>query len=465
MRRVYLSFLGLGQYDEKRKKSVYRETVYELDGERSEPTRFVQVAEQMLLGWNRFDVLYIAATPASKETHFSDLCRELDPCRGDVELIVLDEDMSNAGQWRWFEQIFSVVQDDDELCIDLTHGYRSIPVVFSAAINFLQKTKQIRLVHVFYGAYEKDRKLVPLVDMRPFFDINIWADAMTRLTDDADARGLGEAAGQTHRSQFPELNDPTFIEACTRTTERIRNVDVNHIGKDAQDLLQRVESMKGACSPGAALLLEKVKNKYHPLARQDTGQYSGDYFDNQFEVAKLLLNHGLYMQGFTAMREFLVSVADMFVRQRLDDLFSGEWADLPGKKKKKYRKESRIRFAERFPAMLTIPEDKWDFHTDRDPQGQRFRTLMEPVYRDRKYQRLLAAMKEMFATLTLYRNGFDHAWTKEAKGMRDDIPEQADRLLRQLQQVNRETQRFTDGRPRPPADQPAEPSNLLGKKE
>ncbi len=416
MRRVYLSFLGLGQYEE---------TVYELSAKRSDPTRFVQVAEQMLLGWDRFDILYIVATRASKERHYDALSRELEPCRGEVHLIELDEDMSNAGQWQWFERIFSVVRDEDELCIDLTHGYRSIPVVFSAAINFLQKTKQIRLAHVFYGAFEQDRQLAPLVDMRSFFDINTWADAVTRLTRDADARGLAEAAESTNRHQFAELSDRDFADACTQVTRRIINVDVNNVADDISRLMTCIEQLDSASSPAAKILLEMVANKFSlpgaaNVTNPDRTGYTLGYYKFQLNLAGLLLEHGLLMQAFTVMREWLSSLVMLHFEQE---------ESLNAKKRRK-----RVdHYGGVFFRMLQNVEESWNFKGSEE-QRQR----VEPLYRRLKeagvIEPLISTDPLLASELSSYRNGFDHAWLGKA-GMKDDLEEKGRYFHETLQEV------------------------------
>ncbi len=417
MRKVYMSFLGTGEY---------KKTIYELNGKRSKTTRFVQVAEQMLLGWERFDILYIVATSASKEKYFDALCQELQRCRGEIQVIELNEDMSNAGQWQWFEQIFAVVRDGDELCVDLTHGYRSIPVIFSAAINFLQKTKQVRLAHLFYGAFEKDRQLAPLVDMRSFFDINIWADAVTRLTRDADAHGLAEAAASTNRHQFAELSDKEFAYAGTQVTKRIINVDVNNVADDISRLMACIEQLDSTSSPVTSMLLEMVREKFSFLGKMDISNpdrtgYSLKYYEFQLDLAGLLLEHGLLMQAFTVMREWLSSLVMLYFEQQ-------------GSMKAKKRRTRIIRYGATFFNMLQYAENKWDFKGEEEEKRQR----VEPFYRELKMDGILEPLVStnplLAEELSSYRNGFDHAWLGKA-GMKDDIKEKGQYFHEKLREV------------------------------
>lgn len=430
MRKVYMSFLGTGEY---------KKTIYSFNGELAKETQFVQVAEFELLGNSRPDVAYILVTDESQKKNFFALQEELQEFNIFPEPIILAEDMSSQGQWTWLEQILQLVREGDRLTLDLTHGYRSLPIIFSTALNFLQKTQQLVIEHVFYGAYEMNREQPPIIDMKKFYDINIWADAVTRLTLDADAGGIAAASSQTNRYQFPELVADDFVKSCNSVTSRIKSVDVNNVAEEVTKLLKQIDKLRSDCSPGARILLDMVYDKFIPLipsihGNKDNNRYENEFFRTQIELVRLLIDHKLFMQAFTVIREFLVSIADMFAVQRLRILFDDEWKGKKNRSIKKYKKDSRIRFAEPFPAMLTIPEKKWDFHSNWDKGGEKFLKVMEPVYRDNHKQVLLQQMKDLFEGVKEYRNGFDHGWMNSA-GMKHDLEEKGRYFLKKLEDI------------------------------
>lgn len=206
MNRVFLSFLGLGTFKKEKGKYEYDPAVYKLNGWKSKETEFVQVAEIEILGAEKFDKVIIVATQKSSNSHFDKLKSQLEN-RGvtNILLIIIGEDMSSEGQWDWLEQILNIIEPGDQLTVDLTHGFRSIPIIFSAAINFLQKAKNVTLESVYYGAFDKARELgyAPIVDMKDFYIINEWADAVSRLVEDADVRKMAEVA-ERHSDFRPE---------------------------------------------------------------------------------------------------------------------------------------------------------------------------------------------------------------------------------------------------------------------
>lgn len=426
MRKVYMSFLGTGEYSE---------TEYEYQGKIAGKTKFVQTAEFELLGKHRPETAFILVTASSKEKHFTVLKDELERFGVSPKAVEVTEDMSPEGQWSWLETILELVGEGDRLTIDFTHGYRSLPIIFSTAIHFLQKTRGVVLEHVFYGAFEQNRFSPPIVDMRRFYDINIWTDAVTRLTEDADAAGIAAASATTNR-QFAELENDTFANACTDVTRRIKNVDINNVADSAHKLLQELAKMKENSSPGTGMLLDLVQKKFAPLATPCTSNpdrtgYDLAYFQVQLQLARLLLDHGLFMQAFTVMREWLSSLVMLYFESR-------------EKMNAKKRRRRSKHYGGIFFNMLQYQEKDWKFD---GKEKERDRII--PFYNELKEQgaldELIGGNKTVAEKLSKYRNGFDHAWLGKA-GMENDFEQQGreifDKLVRclkkmqQLQQDN-----------------------------
>lgn len=421
MRNVYLSFLGLGMYNPETKKSEYRPAVYDLDGEKSKKTEFVQAAEIELLGkiGIMFDEVFIAATTTSRDNHFDSLNLQLKDFGITPSLIIISEDMTSRDQWKWFESILARIEPFDMITVDLTHGFRASPVIFSAAINFLQKARNISLQGVYYGAFEKARELgyAPIVDMKDFYNINEWADGVSRLVEDADARKLAETAEKTSEFQIGELNDVDVIQTLENLTNTIRNVDVNNVNKKASAALELIEKKKESASITGRLLLDLVIQKFTNLATQPSpsGKYDRSYFKIQIEITRLLLKHKLYMQAYTVMREFIASLVMIYFEEQGVN--------------RKERKKKRPWYGEIFVNMLKYEEKEWNF-----PGKQAELAKLKPYYSRLKEIGVESIIREFSMDLIKYRNGFDHAWTAMPEAY-EDIREKGDDFFQKLQDV------------------------------
>ncbi|MFP4033536.1 MAG: TIGR02221 family CRISPR-associated protein [Desulfococcaceae bacterium] len=421
MRNVYLSFLGLGNINPETGPIGYRPATYELAGRRSKETPFVQIAEMEILGGANFDLVLMAATRKSHEAHSAILTDGMSAYGAAPEYLILEEDFSPEGQWKWFETILGIIEHGDRLTLDLTHGYRAVPIVFSTALNFLQKARNIQIEAVYYGAFDSNRKLSPIVNMKDFYVINEWADAVSRLVEEADARKLAEVAAKTTDFQAGELNDPEIISALDDLTNTVRNVDVNNVGRKAHTAIELIQAEKEKASETGRVLLDLVFDKFVSLCTETapSGQYNKAYFELQIEIARLLLEHRLFMQAYTVMREFIASL--VMVHFERDGMSN------------KKRKKRRPTYGEIFIKFFEFPEEEWKFDGRKKDRDRIF-----PFYEELRANGVEAILRSFSKELTTYRNGFDHAWTAKA-GAATDIPEQGriffDKLNRVLEKM------------------------------
>ena len=420
MSKVFLSFLGIGSFDQKTGHYDYKKTVFILNGLNSQETKFVQVAELEILGMDNFDKIIIVATQKSYDTHYVNIESRLQQI-GEANIIplIIEEDMSSEGQWNWFEMILDNIDYGDELTIDLTHGYRSIPIVFSTAVNFLQKAKNITLGSVYYGAYEKNKSLAPIVDMKDFYIINEWAEAVSRLIEDADARKMAAVAQQTDSFQAGELNDEKLIKAFDDLTNTVRNVDINNVEAKAKKAIQLIKEKGENASITSKILLKLVMDKFVLIAVDEplTGQYDRPYFELQLRIISLLLEHRLFMQAYTVMREFIGSIGMIEI----------EKAKISNKKGRNQRR----RYAETFIKMFQYGERRWEFK-DKEKEVER----LKPFYTKLKNNGIETILRSFAKELADYRNSFAHAWTtkKEAKS---DIEKKGSLFYGKLEEIVR----------------------------
>lgn len=410
MRRIYMSFLGRGAYRPEEDAWRYDSTCYELDGDCSRETAFVQAAELELLGPRRFDRVILVATRKSYDTHFRALEKELKTL-GVAEIVpsIISEEMTPEGQWNWFETILAQVEPGDELTLDLTNGYRSIPIVFSTAVNFLQKARGVTLGGVYYGAYDRNRRLVPLVDMKSFYAINEWAEAVSRLVEDADARKMAELSEGASAFQASALKDEKLIAALNDLTNAVRNIDANRVGEKARKALGLAGQKREQASLTEKMLLDLVLEKFDPLVEDvvEAEGYNAPYLRLQAAMVGILLEHKLYMQAFTAMRELIGSMGMMGVKKPKDKATS------------KGRNQRR-RYGEVFLRMLHLARDDWDFQ---DSDEAKCTEELTPFYERLEQADALESLRGILPELSRFRNGFDHAWTtKMVEDPEEEIP-------------------------------------------
>ena len=247
MAKVFITSLGTGKYTP---------VAYTFEGRALETTRYVQRALLGAYGPTFFDRVVILLTPKAKEMHWA----PLGTLRDDLADVVapdrlLVQDISErieatAEQWSWFQAVLDHVGQGDDLYLDMTHGFRVVPIVLSAALNYLQAIKGVRLQAAFYGAH--DAPGAPIVDFKDFYTLGPWADAVNRLVEKADADKLATLAGSDSNLHFPEFNRPELIDALKALTDALKNIDVNAVASVAQRALGTLRESLAKLDPAAS---------------------------------------------------------------------------------------------------------------------------------------------------------------------------------------------------------------------
>ncbi|MBN1984601.1 MAG: TIGR02221 family CRISPR-associated protein [Chitinivibrionales bacterium] len=400
MRKIYLSFIGLG------KNGEYKPTCYSFNGRTLQATPFVQAAEIQWYGSDYFDRLVILMTPESEAQNWQKLEQALlclDVPKDRILTHRISSEITDPVQhWKWFQQLLDIIEPGDRLVLDMTHGFRAVPIVISSALGYLQNVKNISLDAVLYGADQKDG--APIVDMKDFYTITKWTEAVSRLIENADTQMIAELAQTSGNHQFTYLHDKELIEALSKLTGLLKNIDVNAISSAASQALTIIQKKMNQCpSDAERQLLQLIVDKFSSFVSAEpvSGLYDDAYLELQLAIVRALLDHGLFMQAFTVLRELVGSIG----MAGLAGTKYGNTTMTSQKGQGYYRKS----FAECFVKMLQVKEQEWKFNTSQ----QKANSILTPWYEMLKKNDVEKNLRNAVSTLVKIRNGFDHAWTSE----------------------------------------------------
>jgi CRISPR-associated protein, TM1812 family len=447
MAKVFISFLGTGNPNAKADQPGYDVLTYRFEhDERIYTSMFAQRAIIEKHDPASFERICLMMTPESQAKHRDLLVEELLGI-GCTETQLIEDasittNQNTEQQWEWFDSLQKLINDGDEVIFDFTHGFRSVPIIFSTAISFLQKVKRFTLLHAHYGYMtergDSKQGIVgkgEIIDMAKFYRINEWADGVARLVDMADASKLAELADEGVDDGFAALNDQKLTQALRDLTDLIKNIDVNNVGKKADEALKLIATKQQQCSGADAQLLEMVREKFTRLAIQGSGRYDHDYFQLQLVLTKVLLEHGLNMQAFTVMRECIASIGmlSLYLSEtyRNKNLFNSDG-----------RSKLRPRFGDVFVNLCQFDKQQWHYETEagrtklsnEPPKLDDYDTVLKPFYDQLETLGIAQHLQSFVVDMIKYRNGFDHAWTSKAEAL-PKISEKGQVFLRQLTEI------------------------------
>jgi len=140
MKKTYVSFLGTGTY----KPCVYLKP--DEPASDSGVVTYVQTAMRKLVASDAEKTL-IFCTRDATETHWQKLCAEFE-AHGlpEPEKVDIPDGSNNEEFWEIFKTVNENIQEEAGIFFDVTHSLRSLPLIMSVLLNYLEVVKGTKLV-------------------------------------------------------------------------------------------------------------------------------------------------------------------------------------------------------------------------------------------------------------------------------------------------------------------------------
>lgn len=341
MRKVFISFLGTNNY-------VLCK--YDINGVVSAPVRFVQEAliEHFCKDWTEEDKIHIFCTSkektgenGSKEINWFDngqqrVTDESEKIglqhrllelkariglKAQIEEHDIEAGFSEDEIWSIFDTVASKLQKGDEICFDVTHAFRSIPLFSIVLFNYSKFMLGTRLVSIMYGAFEKlgpaykvkeipvDERLAPVIDLTNVARLQEYNQIASSLKDFGKAKRLKEVI-TTELESNPNQAMRDLGNSISDLDEFIATIDLNEIkaGKFISKFRSNYKNIKkkrGLAKP-IVNLLDELYN--------ETADFVGQSSYQNIEAAiNWTIKHDMLMQAYPMAEEYVVyRVADMF---------------------------------------------------------------------------------------------------------------------------------------------------------
>ena len=337
-RKVFISFLGLTNYKECR---YYKGEFC------SESVRYIQEATLDYLlkkeSWNENDIAYILLTNGAKKSNWVDnghknhntmepiiqegLNTRLKNKRYPFVVKIIEQLPDGKDEKELFEifrKIYDILEPNDHLYFDITHGFRSLPMLALVLENYSKFLKNIVVKSITYGNYEASDEIhdnnnnvyrkAPIIDLLPLSKIQDWTFAAADYLRNGNAKRIKELITD-HRSAIcrglkegnkddaEKLNDiANSLERFVNDFQTCRGLNIlsgNNVTKLRKNLVEYGNTLIDPLNP----IIEKVKDSFDSF-EDSSGQPN---LKNGFEAAKWCISHNLYQQAATILQENIVS--------------------------------------------------------------------------------------------------------------------------------------------------------------
>lgn len=373
MSRVFLSILGTGNYEE---------CTYTYGGQ-SKRTRFVQEAILDIYAKNgfNFDKIIVFTTEKSQKTNWEDKeserllsikstikrgcdeetfnrieeilrgqavweggLKELESAKPGLRSILeskyheiaesrrVPDGKSEEEIWDIFRAIDEVIGQNDEIVFDITHSFRSIPMLALTVLNYAKVLKNIKVKGVHYGAYDFDgAEEYPIVDLTNYDEILSWSFAANAFMKYGSSK---EIVSVYEEFDYKEERLRLAIEAINDFTNCIKAGRGKILKNDANIKIKETDfySLKSKSSTDAAYRstihrleslkagnLEKVRPLL-PLFEKIRAEIEGFDYGNDYELGMKMvewcIENEMTQQGLTALDETIKTY--ICIKSKLD---------------------------------------------------------------------------------------------------------------------------------------------------
>ncbi len=329
MNKVYLSFLGATDYIP---CTYFRENIGEVKN-----ARFVQqgIISLFCKDWTQHDRICIFTTNAAETKNWDDnghVRKYASECKGlkscierfnldvDVKNIIIPEGKNENEIWEVFQIIYDSINLNDEVIFDITHAFRSIPMLAIVVLNYAKVLKKINLKGIFYGAFEAlgnpaevgnialESRRVPILDFTTFDQLMDWTTGIDRYIETGNS---GMVSSLAMSGVQPILNATKGKDESAAT--------VRELSRQLNIFASTIATCRGQKIPGAAYDLKNTIERSGKLdllppfvpiferLKQQLQVFSGELVSDGIQAAKWCYKHNMIQQAYTILQETLIS--------------------------------------------------------------------------------------------------------------------------------------------------------------
>lgn len=295
-----LTTLGTGEYKPVR---------YGWNG-RTFETLYVQEA---LVEWLRPRRCIVLLTDRAREgVHWPALqSRLVNAC--ELVPLAIPNGASEEELWQIFESICGAIEPDCRHVIDVTHGFRSLPVIALLSALFLRSSGQIDVESVVYGAKDDTRTdgITPIFDLSMFLNLMDWTNAVQQFVRTGDLRHMAGLIDDEQREHGgppgpPRAGHPVRLGKIAVLLEGLsKALLANH----PHEVVRRSRNLTDLFANASAEIDQWAKPFFRLLdtIRSEFGGLAGPELDAHRLLIKWYARRGFVVQALTMAREWVVS--------------------------------------------------------------------------------------------------------------------------------------------------------------
>lgn len=227
--------------------------------------------------------------------------------------------------WDIFEIVESQIQDGDQIYFDITHSFRSIPLLSLLLTNYVRVFKKdVEIKGLLYGAFEKlgrlnevakipiEQRIVDIVELKEFIKLLDWSNAADRFIVSGDTSQLFTLAktelaplkAKLKNSDQNLIHLEWFIQNLSRFSQQISTCRTQTlISETSRNITENIAVSGQGSTPYVKALIPIIQVAKEKLSGLEENE---EVLRSHFLVT-WCLQHGKLQQGWTIFRENIIT--------------------------------------------------------------------------------------------------------------------------------------------------------------
>lgn len=189
-------------------------------------------------------------------------------------------------------QIEKYLNQDDELFVDITHSFRSLPLYLMNTLVYLQNVskKKVKVGHITYGMLDVSEEMgyTPVVELNEVMTMNEWITGAYSFKEYGNAYSISEllkdSEAQSRLVKFSDLMNLNHLSGIEKQNQELAALKNREYGSSLAEML---------INPIVQTFIETFNTKTHS--------------EFQYHLAQWHFQHKNYSSAYIAMIECVVT--------------------------------------------------------------------------------------------------------------------------------------------------------------
>lgn len=256
------------------KAGKYRETNYVFQGKQCSSC-FSTLAIAQLLDVPREEKILLLVTPETVEASSRIQSQFEKAGYQNLETVSIPHAEDEESIFQIVLTLTDAVVEGEQIILDVTHSFRSLPFVYFVTLLFLYAFKGVDIGGIYYGSFEEGRETNPIVDLTSLFSMVFWFYAVQTFRETGSVHPLYDIASREacriiRRKENKEIG---YKLSALRTPLQKLGLSISfclpiEMGMDVERFLKKLsfESNNGSYERLLAVVFQKISDELKEFA-------------------------------------------------------------------------------------------------------------------------------------------------------------------------------------------------------